>query len=192
MARVLLFHHAQGLTAGVEAFADRLRAGGLEVVTPDLFDGRSFESIERGVAHAEEIGFAEVIDRGARAADAISGPTVFAGFSLGVLPAQMLGQTRADAAGALLFHSCLPATQFGTGWPDGVPVQVHAMEADPWFVDDGDLDSARALVAATDSAQLFLYPGSDHLFTDSSLAAHDAESTELLLERVAAFLAAVG
>jgi dienelactone hydrolase len=189
MAEILLFHHALGRTEGVLAFADDLRAAGHEVHTPDLFDGRVFTSIEDGVANAQEIGFGEVIARGVRAADDLPPGLVYAGFSLGVLPAQQLAQTRADARAALLFHSCVPPTEFGAAWPDGVPVQIHAMESDPWFVDDGDLDAARELVASASRAELFLYPGDQHLFTDASLDAYDADATALLLDRVLGFLA---
>jgi dienelactone hydrolase len=112
---------------------------------------------------------------------------VYAGFSLGVPPAQQLAQTRAGARGALLFHSCIPTSEFGA-WPAEVPVQVHAMEADPYFVDDGDIDAARALVDEATEAELFLYPGDQHLFADSSLPSYDAEASALLVQRVLDFL----
>lgn len=189
MAQVVLFHHAQGLTPGVEAFATRLRDEGHEVHTPDLFEGRTFDSIEAGLAYVEEIGFGEVMERGARAADAIGGELVYAGFSLGVVPAQMLAQTRSEAAGALLCYSCLPVSEFGESWPAGVPVQIHGMDADPFFVGEGDIDAARDIVASSPRAELFLYPGDRHYFADSSLPSYDPEATELLLARVIAFLA---
>lgn len=188
MAEVVLFHHALGRTAGVEAFAQELRQEGHVVHVPDLFDGRTFESIEAGVSHAQEVRFEEVMERGVRAAGALPGELVYAGFSLGVMPAQKLAQTRAGARGALLFHACLPPTELGS-WPEGVPVQVHAMEGDPFFVDDGDLDAARALVDTVDAAELFLYPGVDHLFADPSLPSHDPEAAALLRRRVLDFLA---
>jgi len=188
MAEVLLFHHAQGLTPGVLAFADELRRAGHTVHTPDLLDGRTFETVEEGVGYAKEVGFGEVLERGVRAAEALPSGVVYAGFSLGVMPAQKLAQTRAGASGALLFHSCLPTSEFGSGWPDRVPVQVHAMDADPWFVDDGDIDAARALVDETKDAELFLYPGDQHLFVDSSLRSFDAEAAALLTHRVLDFL----
>jgi dienelactone hydrolase len=112
------------------------------------------------------------------------------GFSLGVVPAQVLAQTRPGARGAVLVHSCLPASEFG-GWPAGVPVQIHGMEADPFFTDDGDLDAARTLVSGTPGAKLFLYPGGRHLFADSSLASYDAEATLRLSGRVRGFLDAL-
>ena len=190
MAEILLFHHAHGLTAGVLAFADDLRAAGHTVHTPDLYDGEVFHDLEAGVAHAQQVGFGTLIERGVAAADGLPDGLVYAGFSLGVLPAQALAQNRPGARGALLFHSAVPVTEFGAAWPDGVPVQVHAMADDPWFVGDGDIDAARALVAQADDAELFLYPGDQHLFADSSLPSYDAAAAALLRERVHAFLEA--
>jgi dienelactone hydrolase len=188
MARVVLFHHAQGLTPGVVAFADRLRAASHEVHTPDLFEGRTFSSIASGMEYVREIGFSEVMDRGAEAADAITGSVVYAGFSLGVVPAQMLAQTSPRAVGAVLCYACVPASEFGEAWPREVPVQIHGMDADPFFVDEGDLDAARGILASTPRAELYLYPGDQHYFADSSLPSFDATATELLLERVIEFL----
>jgi dienelactone hydrolase len=187
MAEVLLFHHAQGQTAGFHAFADELRSAGHTVHTPDLFDGRTFGSIDEGLAYAEEVGFGEMIERGARAADGLPNELVYAGFSLGVLPAQRLAQTRPGARGALLFYSCVPTSEFGT-WPADVPVQVHGMDADPFFVDEGDIDAARELVESAEHAELFLYPGDQHYFADSSLPSYDESAAKLLTQRVLAFL----
>jgi dienelactone hydrolase len=189
MAEVLLFHHALGLTPGVVAFADTLRKAGHTVHTPDLFGGRTFDSIETGMGFVKEIGFGEVIARGERAAEGLPNPLVYAGFSLGVVPAQKLAQTRPGARGALFFYSCVPASEFGA-WPKGVPVQVHGMDADPYFVDEGDLDAARALVAEAEEGELFLYPGNQHYFADSTLPSYDAGATALLIQRVLDFLAA--
>jgi dienelactone hydrolase len=188
MAEVLLFHHAQGRTAGVDAFADQLRRAGHVVHAPDLYDGRTFATLDEGMAYVDEIGFGEVIERGVRAAGELADELVYAGFSLGVLPAQKLAQTRAGARGALLFHSCVPASEFGSSWPAEVPVQVHAMNADPLFVDEGDLEAARALVESAPDAELFLYPGDQHLFADASLPSYDADAAALLLRRVLDFL----
>ena len=92
-------------------------------------------------------------------------------------------------AGALLFHACVPVSEFGQRWPDGVPVQVHGMDADPFFTEEGgDLDAAQELAASTDQAEVFLYPGNEHLFTDSSLASYDSAATALLLKRALRFL----
>ncbi len=188
MAEVLLFHHAMGQTAGFQAFAEELRGAGHTVHTPDLFDGRTFASIEEGMAHAEELGFPdEILARAERAAAALPAELVYAGFSLGVVAAQKLAQTRPGARGALLFYSCVPTEFFGP-WPADVPVQIHGMDADPFFVEEGDLDAARAIVESTDRAELFLYPGNQHYFADSSLPSYDADAAALLMQRVLEFL----
>lgn len=192
MAEVVLFHHAQGLTPGVVAFADELRSAGHTVHTPDLFEGSTFETVEEGVAHAESIGFVEVIERGVRSVEGLPAELVYGGFSLGVLPAQKLAQTRPAARGALLFHSCVPVSEFSDAWPAGVPVQIHAMDNDPFFVGDGDIDAARALVESVETAEMFLYPGDQHLFADSLLPTYDAQATRLLRQRVLEFLGSVG
>jgi dienelactone hydrolase len=189
MSEVLLFHHALGLTPGITGFADELRRAGHTVHTPDLFEGRTFETLDEGIAHAEEIGFGEVIGRGVRAAEELPAGLVYAGFSLGVLPAQMLAQTRAGARGAVLVYSCVPVTEFGTQWPAGVPVQIHGMDADPIFVGEGDIDAARDLVKSADAAELFLYPGDQHYFADPTQPSYDPEAAALLLRRTVAFLA---
>jgi dienelactone hydrolase len=188
MAEVLLFHHAQGQTKGIHELADRLREAGHTVHAPDLYDGRTFEDLESGVGHARELGFDALVDRGTATADELPAELVYIGLSLGVMPAQKLAQTRPGARGAVLLHACLPTSEFG-GWPAGVPVQVHGMDADPFFVDDGDLDAAKALVEEADQAELFVYPGDGHLFSDSSLASYDAAATDLMMKRVLDFLA---
>ena len=140
-----------------------------------------------GLAHAQEVGFGEIIERGVRAADGLPSEVVYAGFSLGVLPAQKLAQTREGARGALLYYSCVPPSEFGA-WPAEVPAQIHGMDADPYFMDEGDVDAARDLVGAAEDAELFLYPGDQHYFADSSLPGYDEGATRLLTERVLAFL----
>jgi dienelactone hydrolase len=188
MAEVLLFHHALGQTSGFVAFADELRRAGHTVHTPDLYDGRTFDTLDDGLACAREIGFGELLERGVRAAEGLRSELVYAGFSLGVMPAQKLAQTRPGAKGALLFYSCLPTSEFGSSWPADVPVQVHGMDADPFFADEGDLDAARELVASAEHAELFLYPGDQHLFADAGLPSYDADAAALLTRRVLEFL----
>jgi dienelactone hydrolase len=190
MTVVLLFHHAQGLTPGVRAWADELRAAGHTVHTPDLFDGRTFDSIDEGMAHIKSVGMDEMTERGVRTADDLPAELVYAGFSFGEMIAQKLAQTRPGARGALLFYSAIPITgdwAFGP-WPDGVPVQIHGMDNDPIFVGEGDIDAAREIVEKADDAELFLYSGDQHYFSDSSLPSYDAEATALLTKRVLAFL----
>ena len=186
MTEVVLYHHVQGLTDGVRSFAATLGEAGHRVHTPDLFGGRTFDTIDEGMAFARDTGFGALAERGVAAAEELNSEVVYAGFSMGVMVAQQLAQTRRGARGAVLMYSCLPAAEFGSGWPEGVPVQVHAKEADPFFAED--LEAAQTLVDSTDRAELFLYPGEEHLFADSSLPAYDAAAAALLTERVLAFL----
>ncbi len=193
MAEVLVFHHAQGLTAGCLAFADELRAVGHVVHAPDLYEGRTFDSIAEGVGHAQEIGFDTVIARGAAVAEGLPDGLVYAGLSLGVLPAQQLAQTRPGARGAVLMHSCVPPSEFGTPWPDGLPLQIHLMDNDEFVLPpEADLAAGRELAVTVATAELFLYPGDRHLFTDSSLRDYDSSAALLLRSRVLALLDGIG
>jgi dienelactone hydrolase len=189
MTEVALYHHVLGLTDGVRAFADELREAGHTVHTPDMFEGCRFESIEDGIGFARAEGFDELAGRGVAAAEQVGPDAVFAGFSFGVIPAQRLAQTRPGVRGALLMYSCLPVSVFGAAWPEGVPVQVHAKEDDPEFAEDRA--AAEALVESTEDAELFLYPGKEHLFADSSVTDYDPVAAALLMKRVLAFLDAV-
>jgi dienelactone hydrolase len=187
MAEILLFHHANGLTAGCLSFADELRAAGHVVHAPDLYDGYTFTDLTDGVGYAKQVGFDTIMERGRSAADGLPNEIVYAGFSLGAMPAQMLAQTRPGTKGALLFHSCFPPSEFDGPWPQDVPVQIHIMEGDEWAL-EGDLDAARELDETVESAELFLYPGDRHLFADSSLPDYDESAATLLKQRVLSFL----
>jgi dienelactone hydrolase len=188
MAELVLYHHAQGLTEGVVAFAAELRQADHTVHLPDLYEGHTFDTLEEGLTFARRTGFDTLMERGVTAVEGLGDGLVYAGFSLGVMPAQRLAQTRAGAKGALLFQSCFPVSEFGDAWPASVPVQVHGMDADPFFADEGDLDAARDLVGSTERAELFIYPGKEHLFADSSLPSYDQAAANLLTRRVLDFL----
>ena len=190
MTTVLLFHHAQGQTKGFLGFADALRSAGHAVHAPDLFDGQTFTDLDEGVAYAKQVGFSQIIDRGSASATDLPADIVYAGFSLGVMPAQSLAQTRPGARGALFYSGCLPPSEFDSPWPEGVPVQIHMTEADPWS--DEDRVAAEQLVQEVKDGELFLYPGSGHLFADSSLDEYDEQAAGALTERTLAFLSRVG
>lgn len=188
MAEVLLLHHICGLTSGVHELADTWRAAGHTVATPDLFGGRTFETIAAGNEYVEDVGFTEVRDRAARAADELTDGLVYAGISMGVMAAQSLALTRPGARGAVLLEAFVDPEWSGP-WPAGVPAQVHGMDQDRFFAGEGDLDHAAALAASREDVELFVYPGSSHLFEDRSLPSYDAEATALLNDRVLGFLA---
>ena len=192
MTTVLLFHHVQGLTPGMHAFADELRRAGHTVHAPDFFEGRTFTGIEDGLAFTKESGI-DYDSLADRAADGLSNDVVYAGFSMGVMSAQRLAQTRPGARGALLFEACVPISgdwAFGP-WPDGVPVQIHGMDADQYFAGEGDVDAAKHIVETVPDAELFLYPGDAHLFADSSLPGYDESAAKELTARVVDFLGRV-
>jgi dienelactone hydrolase len=187
MAEVVLFHHAHGLTSGCQSFAEELRAAGHVVHAPDLYDGQTFAELSDGIGYARQIGFDTIMERGRVAAEALPSDLVYAGMSLGAMPAQNLAQTRPGAKGAVLLHAALPPSEFGEAWPPDVPLQIHLMEEDE-FALEGDLDAARELDEAVENAELFLYPGDRHLFTDSSLRDYDERAATLVKQRVLTFL----
>jgi dienelactone hydrolase len=187
MAEVLLFHHVHGLTAGVLSFADELRAAGHVVHAPDLFGGKTFAELDDGMAYAREVGFGTIMERGRLAAEDLPSELVYAGFSLGVVPAQLLTQTRAGAQAAVFLHAAIPLDEFEGPWPEGVPLQIHVMEDDEL----GDVDIAQELAETVATAELFLYTGDRHLFTDSSLPVYDESAATLVKQRVLAFLGGI-
>lgn len=187
MAHLVLFHHALGLTDGCRAVADELRADGHLVHTPDLYDGQTFDDLTAGIAHAEAIGFDTVIARGVATVDELPDDLVYVGMSLGVMPAQVLAQTRPGARGAIFLHASVEPADLGGTWPAGLPVQIHTMEDDEW----GDVATARWFEANVPTAQVFVYPGNRHLFTDSGAADHDPEAARQVMSRMREFLASV-
>ena len=182
MAEVVVLHHARGLTDWLRGFADELRAAGHTVHTPDLYGGRTFGTTEEGMAHAEELGFPmEIVDRARTAVESLPGDVFYVGFSLGVLSAQSLAQTRPGARGAVLCYSALPLGQWGDNWPEtwpeGVRLQLHILEGDE------DFEIAQELAGTVPEAELFVYPGTEHYFAE-----HDDQAAALLTQRVLAFL----
>jgi dienelactone hydrolase len=194
MAEVVLYHHIQGLTEGVRFFADELRQAGHTVHTPDLFDGRTFATMDEAFAVVQEAG--DAFDAKADgAAHALPEGLVYAGISWGVGAAQRLAQTRAGARGALLYEACFPITgEYAFGpWPNDLPVQIHGKGDDEFFAHEGDIDAARDLVAkiGPEKAELFVYPGEEHLFVDSSLPSYDGDAVALVTQRSLHFLSAL-
>ena len=188
MASVLLFHHALGLTEGLQAFAETLRSAGHVVHCPDLYDGRVFTNVNEGVTHAESIGLERIMQAGVECAEALPGGLMYAGFSLGVLPAQKLAQTRPGGRGGLLYHDVIPGEFLDSSWPTALPVQIHVTESDPW----ADHAAVQALARDAEDSELFIYPGNAHLFADRSSPEYDADAAALLLTRTLAFLDRVG
>ncbi len=190
MTDIVLFHHALGRTEGTERHASWLRDAGHVVHTPDLFEGRTFSSIDDGVAYAMATGFNTILERAHRAVEVLPTHVVYIGQSLGVVPAQALAQTRSGARGAVFLYSCVPVGEFGS-WPQDVPVQIHGMGDDPYFRDEGDLAAAQELVSLARAGELFIYDGDQHYFADDTLPSFRPDADALVRERVLRFLASL-
>jgi dienelactone hydrolase len=186
MSEIVLFHHALGLTDGVRAFADRIRESGTLVDTPDLFGGRTFGTVDEGVAHAREVGLETLVDRGVAAVDGYPEATVFAGISLGALPAVKLAQTHPNARACIVISALPPTDHFEPTWRDGVGLQVHLKDADPWVLDE-DLPRARRLDEAG-RADVYFYPGSEHLYMEQGHPDFSEQDTAVTVGRLVSFL----
>ena len=185
MKNIVLFHSALGLRPGVHGFADHLRAAGHTVHVPDYYDGEVFDDLDAGIAYRDALGIAEIGQRAQNAVADLPTDLIYAGFSLGAGPAQMLAQTRPGARGAVLMHGALPAEAFGVPWPVDVPLEIHAMRDDAWV----DIPTATTLSGKSAAGQMHLYPGSGHLFDDPDLPDYDPAASDLMRGRVLTFLA---
>jgi dienelactone hydrolase len=194
MAGVVLFHSVLGLRPGVIAAADRLRAAGHTVHTPDYFDGEVFDDLQDGLRKEEALGYLEIARRTRKAVADLPEGLVFAGFSLGAVHAEVLAATTPGALGAVLMHGAVPieglSEFFGVDrWPEGVPVQVHYAAGDPWVEAETEVvplgDAVRGAGAAFEE---HTYPGAGHLFADPALPEYDRASSEEMWHRVLTFL----
>src|SRR4051794_3661417 len=186
MAKVVLFHSAQGLRPGVTQWADSLRRAKHEVWTPDLFEGTTFDRLEDGIAHRDQLGIPELIARAARALEDLPDDLVYAGFSMGASTAQYFALQRPGARGAILMHgTAAPEALGGEPWLGGMPGQIHYAVDDPFM-------SAERLPAIERAAaglvEIYTYPGDGHLFADPDAPEYDRSSAELMLERELEFL----
>ncbi len=171
------------------SWADSLRGAGHEVETPDLYEGRTFDRLEDGIAHRDEIGIPTLIARAGEFLDGLPVELVYAGFSMGASTAHYFTVTRPGALAALLMHGTAPpATLGGAGWPANVLGQLHCAAEDP-YVDSAGLAAAEQ--SARDAGvtlEVFTYPVKGHLFADPDGPDYDGESSRLMLERELALL----
>ena len=185
MAEMLLFHHAHGLTDGLGALSDRLRAGGHVVHTPDSYAGVTFLRLDEGIAHAQRIGHDAIEDVARRAAREHPAADVMVGFSLGAFPAQLLAQELRRVRGCALMGGALPPESLRGEWRHEVALQVHAAEPDEWV----DEDEIQGLMSHAPHAELFRYPGRRHMFIDPSCADYDADAADAFEDRLTDWLA---
>lgn len=187
MTEILLFHHANGLTDGVRSFAQTLREAGHTVHTPDLFAGRTFDRVEEGVAFRNEVGQEVLMGRASAAAEGLPADIVYAGMSMGCMPATVLLLQRPGARGAVYLYGAVDPAWFDAEWPAGVPAQAHQTEDDPWRETEADEGFAKRVPGS----ETFLYPGSGHLFADPGHPDYDEAAATLATERILGFLAAL-
>ncbi|MFE6911686.1 dienelactone hydrolase family protein [Streptomyces erythrochromogenes] len=174
---IMLFHSTYGLRPAVHAAADRLRAAGHQVQVPDLFEGRTFETVEEGMAHQDEIGRDELLKRAVLAAAPHSdGGLVYAGFSFGGSLAQHLALADEKARGLLLLHGTADLEDSAS--VDGLPVQLHIADPDPFEPHDWLTAWYLRMQRAGADVEVHSYPGAGHLFTDPDLDDYDAEAAE--------------
>jgi dienelactone hydrolase len=188
MADVVLFHHSGGLTPGVHAFADTLRAAGHTVRTPDLFDGATFADVADGVAFVEQLGEDVFAARARDAVAALPADVVYGGLSFGAARAAEQVLTRPGARAAFFLYGAVAPSWWDATWPVGVAAQAHVAERDPWR----EPDAEQEFTAAVPGAELFVYPAAGHLFAEAGHPDHDPAAAELATRRVLDFLAARG
>src|SRR5215217_2015331 len=196
MAEIVLFHSALELRPGVTAAAYRLRAAGHTVHVPDYYDGEVFDDLDEGLRKCDALGYAEIVRRAREAVAELPAGLIFAGFSLGAVPAELLAASRPGARGALLIHSAIPVEALGEfgveRWPEGVPVQVHYADDDPW-VEAEEVEALGDAVGRAGAAfEEHTYPGSGHLFADPDLPEYDRASSEAMWRRAITFLDRAG
>ena len=190
MTEVVLYHHIQGLTEGVRSFANEVRQAGHTVHTPDLFDGRTFATMDEAFAFVRQTG--DALDAKADEPRTRCRKRWCTPASRGASAPRSGSLRHVPPGPGAPLRRCYPISgEYAFGpWPDDLPVQIHGKADDEFFAQEGDIDAARELVATIgpDQAELFVYPGGEHLFIDPSLPTYDANAAALVTERTLRFL----
>lgn len=184
IAEIILFHHAQGLTEGLRDLAERLRAAGHKVHTPDMYSGPVFGKLDEGLAFASRIGHDAIEEVARRAARRHPHTNTVIGFSLGAFPAQLLAQEWKKIDGLVLVAGGLPPRDLGGDWRFNVRLSVHAADPDDW-IPPGSLET---LLHHARGPHIHRYPGLGHMFVDPSSPDYDADAADLFEERLLAWL----
>jgi dienelactone hydrolase len=185
VAVIVLFHSVYGLRPVEIAAADRLRAAGHDVLTPDLYAGHSAATIADGFDLADRTGWTAITGRARDAVRELPAATVLAGISMGASVVESLLPARPETAGVLLWHGLaeLPSTA-----RSGLPAQVHIADPDEYFPADRVTSFKQAARSAEAAADVFTYPGAGHFYTDMTLPDHDGPASELTWQRSLRFL----
>ncbi|MFE9257905.1 dienelactone hydrolase family protein [Streptomyces sp. NPDC006879] len=184
---IVLFHSTYGLRPAVRDFADRLAAAGHEVHTPDLFEGRTFDSLEEGMAHRDELGRDELLKRAVLAAAPYSDAgLVYAGFSFGGSLAQHLALADEKARGLLLIHGTADIAEDAA--VDELPVALHIADPDPFETQDWINAWYLRMRRTGAEVEISFYRGAGHLYTDPGLPDYDEQAAEATFEGARAFV----
>ena len=187
MVEIVLFHHVRGLTEGVEAFAQTLRDAGHAVHTPDVFDGRTFADIHDGIAFVESVGEETFAARAVELVAPMPADVVYGGMSMGAARAAEQVLARPGAKGAFFLYGTIAPSWWEATWPAGVPSQAHVTDRDEYREPDAEAE----YLADVPGADLYIYPGSGHLFAEPGDPDYDEQTAHLATERVLSFLSAL-
>lgn len=183
----MLFHSVYGLRPAVHEAAARLRAAGHEVHTPDLFEGRTADTVEEAMELKDEIGRDELLMRAVTVTAPLSERgLVYAGFSLGGSIAQNLALADTRARALLLMHGTSDIAEDAA--VDELPVQLHVAEPDPFEPHDWLNAWYLRMQRAGADVEIFRYAGAGHLFTDEGLDDFDGEAAEQMWRTALGFL----
>ena len=183
MTELILFHHVQGLTTTSAISRTSCGPPATRCTSPtcsraDVRDDR------RRHRHVQESGSTRSCS-GAASRRRLPDELVYIGISLGGSPPSC-SPRRARERGPPC--SCTRRSRHPSSAARGPPTcrpRSTSSERDPEVLPpNGDLEAARALAAAEERVELFLYPAETHLFKD-----YDEADAARLKERVLAFLA---
>jgi dienelactone hydrolase len=185
VAHIALFHSVYGLRPAVIAAAERMRAAGHEVITPDLYAGPAATTIDEGFALSAQIGWTAIMRRALDAVRDFPEGAVLAGFSMGAGVVGDLLPDRGATAGLLLFHGIGgdPAVVRA-----GLPVALHIADCDAFFPANHVMAWSAALTGAGAVLDLYTYPNVGHFFTDPGAPDYNEAAADLVWERSLSFL----
>lgn len=194
MPKIALFHSVLGVRAGVHDAAARLSGAGHDVRVVDQYDGRSFDDYVEADRFARSLGYPHLMQRALDAVADLEDGFVAMGFSNGGGMSEFVA-TQRKVAGVVMVAGALPLAMLGVdAWPAGTAAQVHYTREDP-FRNEEWLEAVEGSVrtAGAPLESFTDYPGTGHLFTDTSLPQeYDAESAELAWGRILAFCETYG
>jgi len=179
MATIIIFHSVLGLRSIEQSTAAWLRGSGHDVLTPDLFAGRTAPTPNDGFVIMDDIGWDTIRDRARAVLATVPSTAVLMGFSMGAGVISSIWPERRDASAVILVHGLADIP------PDLNPntrVQAHVADPDP-FVHASQLEGWKR--ADPEAVQLFRYSGLQHFFTDPSLDEFDGLGAKQVWDRIA-------